>query len=327
MKQFINKQFVIISLVIAFIISVVCGTGVYLSQSKITSLQAPLLKDLPGTLGGRFIIAGVGYPKAKVLIFYNGSLIEETVVNNDGNFSKTILITQEGKATFQAKQFYKNIESPFSESLTISIDLTAPSPKTFKLSSKVPPKQNTKTLVLEGSISPEDILVINTKTYPIKSDGSFRVSYVLSEGSNIIRFQLMDKYWNKSDYISERQIMVDSIPPQISSSYFEDCVDQPVPTKEIVNIRIEEWTGYLDSITSVPIVGCVKGKVSSITVDGKKITWDENGEIYQRIRLMVRGGLNKYKVVVTDKYGNKSTGYVETTSARTGDSIDVNINY
>ena len=50
-----------------------------------------------------------------------------------------------------------------------------------------------------------------------------------------------------------------------------------------------------------------------MTVDGKRIYYDENHEIFQRITLYTPYGLNKYKVVATDLDGNSSSVLLEMT--------------
>jgi hypothetical protein len=118
---------------------------------------------------------------------------------------------------------------------------------------------------------------------------------------------------------------VDTILPKIQNF----CLSRNEDLKkfeELVCIRIDSWNGYLNSTNSIPITGIVKGELKSITVDGKKITWDENNQIYQRINLYIYGGLNKYKVVVEDMAGNIATGYVQTDAENTDNDYDVNLN-
>lgn len=322
-----NKKLFIIFGIIALLVLSVLAITVYISNNRITSIPAPVIKNLPSTLGGRVVLQGVGYPESKVLIFYNDSLIDQTTVDYSGNFSKNIIVTNEGEATFKVKLMYKDIESAFSNSIISLIDLTPPDPTTFKMSSTIPSQQNQNTVTLNGTISAGDKLLINGKDYPVEENGSFSIIYTLTEGNNTLGFQMVDSYGNKTSELLRSEIYVDTIKPEISSSLFGDCDTKTAPTKEIVQIRIGEWSGYLDSTNSVAIVGCIGGNVKSITVDGKKINWDENNEIYQRVNLYIRGGLNKYKTVVTDKAGNIATGYVETTAVKDKDSIDVNLNY
>ncbi len=327
MKLKTNKKlFLIVGIIVLLFFSGLAITT-YISNNRITSIPAPVIKTLPNTLGGNVMLQGVGYPGSKVLIFYNDSLIDDAEVDDSGNFFKNISIINEGEATFKVKLIYKNIESEFSNSITTFIDLTPPDPNAFKLTSKIPSQQNQSTITLNGSISAGDKLLINGKDYSVEENGTFNIIYTLTEGNNTLSFQMVDSYGNKTPELLRSEIYVDTIKPEIINSSFGNCDTKASPTKEIVKIGIGDWSGYLDTTNSVAIVGCIGGNVKSITVDGKKISWDENNEIYQRVNLYIRGGLNKYKTVVTDQAGNIATGYVETTAVRDTNSIDVNLNY
>lgn len=124
----------------------------------------------------------------------------------------------------------------------------------------------------------------------------------------------------------EEENVPDTVPPRIENYCFSSAFPALKKNEERVCIKIDSWNGYLNSTNSIPITGKIEGEIKSITVDGKKITWDENKQIYQRINLYIYGGLNKYKVVAEDMNGNKSTGYVETDAANTDNDLDVNLN-
>jgi hypothetical protein len=120
----------------------------------------------------------------------------------------------------------------------------------------------------------------------------------------------------------EEENAPDTIPPKIENF----CFGTLKKNEERVCISIDSWNGYLDSVNSIPITGKIEGDIKSITVDGKKIKWDENNQIYQRINLYVYGGLNKYKVVAEDMNGNKSTGYVQTNAENNSNDYNINVN-
>lgn len=117
---------------------------------------------------------------------------------------------------------------------------------------------------------------------------------------------------------------VDTIPPKIQNYCFGSTPQKKF--EETVCVRIDSWNGYLNQTNSVPITGSIQGDIKSLTIDGKKITWDENNQIYQRINLYIYGGLNKYKVVAEDAAGNKATGYVQTDAQNTDNDYNLNIN-
>lgn len=122
--------------------------------------------------------------------------------------------------------------------------------------------------------------------------------------------------------VEEEVNVPDTIPPKIESY----CFGTLKKNEERVCIKIDSWNGYLDSVNSVPITGKIEGDIKSITVDGKKVTWDENEEIYQRLNLYIYGGLNKYKVVAEDMSGNKSSSYIETDAQNNDNNLNVNLN-
>lgn len=141
--------------------------------------------------------------------------------------------------------------------------------------------------------------------------------------NDILNFSMVDEVGNKTKILSSHEILVDSIPPNISNFIAPLSLKS---TEESVVVDIGHWQGYLDSVNSVAITGSIKGKVKRVTVDGKAVTWDESNNIYQRMNLYIYGGLNKYKVVAEDMAGNISTGYVQTTAEKDNDELNVNLN-
>ena len=170
------------------------------------------------------------------------------------------------------------------------------------------------------------MLQVGTNNVNINSEGSFEDKIILVEGLNTLEFIIKDKVGN-SVVSKNQQIYVDSIAPKIVTSSFECRYKDTdtLSTQEKVCIEIGDWSGYLDSYNSLPIVGSVTGQIKSISVNGKSVEWDENNEIYQRLNLYLSGGINKYKVIVEDISGNVSSAYIETSAERTQDTINLNI--
>jgi hypothetical protein len=159
-------------------------------------------------------------------------------------------------------------------------------------------------------------------------------SSLKKENTNIIKTAAQQQNQQQATIIQQQPVIVetskideeanfpDAIPPKIESY----CLSALKKNEERVCIKIDSWNGYLDSVNSVPVTGKIEGNVKSITVDGKKVTWDENEEIYQRLNLYIYGGLNKYKVVAEDMNGNKSSGYIETDAQNNNNNLNVNLN-
>lgn len=312
-----------LKIILWMILIVIVGLLIFeYKQNNLKSLNPPILKDLNNKYKSSITLTGTGYAKAKVLFYLDNKYIDDVLVDKDGSFKKEIFLPNDGKKTIKAKQVYKNIISNFGEEYPIIIDNTPPDISVFKLTKEISNTSKQKNINITGMGSPNDFVLINSTKYKINNDGTFNINYSLIEGENNLEFALMDDMENKTSIIDKKTITVDTIPPAISS--FLDLSKSA--TEESVVIDIGKWEGYLDSITSVPITGYIKGNIKKITVDGKNINWDEDKKIYQRLDLFVYGGLNKYKVVAEDIAGNISTGYIETTSERTRKSLDLNLN-
>ena len=323
-----NKKLLIIVLIISLILFLLItfsssqNQSHFLTDKEITYLGIPKLKKLPEFSNDKLRIEGTGHPKATIQIYINDEFAESTHIDDNGSFSEVIVFTKDGETLIKIRQFYKNIESEFTEASTVSVDVTPPSPDSLNLQTKIPETTTKISITLTGSVSKGDILYINQAPFDTNPDGTFSFKYQLYEGNNKLAFSIADSYGNRTKIIIEKNVLLDITPPEIS--YYSTCPSNVGP-EEKVSIRIGTWSGYLEAYNSLPIVGCVSGKLSSITVDGKKISWDNNGEVFSRIRVYVHGGLNRYKVIAIDKSGNKSTGYVETTATRNDDSIDINL--
>ncbi len=297
-------------------------------KNRITSLPIPTIKELPQINGQNLLISGAGNPDAKVYIYVNNSYYSQTDVNDSGYYSKSIELKVEGEAVIKVRQVIGEIQSEFSSEQKVIADLTAPNPKSFKLDTKLPSLTNKKSILLVGKMASQDELLIGSEKVIPETDGTFKYTYNLIEGKNTLLFKLSDRYNNITEVIYSKIVECDTKPPNINMtmSLYNRESSSRVNTIENINVRIDTWTGYLDSYNSVPITGSVSEGIKFVSIDGKEIKWDENREIYQRLTLFIRGGLNKYKVVVKDIAGNQSTGYVETTAQKDNETIDINLN-
>ncbi len=311
------------SLVLIVLIIILSGIFYYFSTEHITSLEPPIIKGVSGKYGASLPLEGTAYPHSKVLIYINGQYTDDAPVDDRGSFSKTLLFTTNGKKSIKTRQTYKNVMSDYSEEYKIETDVTPPDDKDFTLTTKFPESDTKGSILIKGTGSPNDFLIIDDQKFQISDDGTFELTYYLSEGENDLGFAMEDAYGNRTNILERHAMYVDSTPPVISN-YFHPT--NKGATQESVVINIGQWQGYLDSVNSVAITGSIQGKVKSITVDGKNISWDENNAIYERVNLFIYGGINKYKVVVEDMAGNLATSYVETTAERDTDELNVNLN-
>lgn len=306
---------------VATIFLLIAGGLIYSTQNRLEHLNPPLLKSEKQYVGKQVTVSGIAYPDSKIALYVDDRYVEETLVSNDGSFSATVTFDTAGENIVKAKQVYKNITSDFSEPLRFSVDLTPPDISGLQISSQIPSFTKDESLTITGSVRSDDKLMINQDVVELDSDGNFSHIQKLKNGENTIELKLLDVVGNIA--ATSTFIKVDNMPPVFGTGFM--CKTKMQNEDDIVCLDIANWQGYLDSYNSMPITGFVKGDIKSIKLDGKPITWDENNEVYQRVRLYLNGGLNKYKVVVEDSYGNFATGYVTTDAERTNDSVDVNV--
>lgn len=274
---------------------------------------APEANTVESTSGAKLVISGRALSFAKVLIYSNDEYVTSVNVDSSGKFSKEIAYKDEGKKSIKMKQSFLVLNSSFSKSIETTIDLTPPNKDTFSLTSQIPENTNSSSIVVEAKINPKDILRINDSEYTSDSNGKVSASVNLSDGNNSLKFRLIDAYKNTSEIVLEKNVNLDS--SKLSFSDRNGCFSLfSGASPRQVCLAIGDWTGTMNSYTSTPIVGEVGAKIKSVLVDGKNITWDANRDVYQRISLLIYGGLNKYPVVVTDIDGNTMTGYISTTS-------------
>lgn len=307
--EYKNKYFIFFIVIIALIVIV------YSYQQRVTELDPPIIKKPDEKTGASLTISGTAYPGSKILFYIDDEYKDDTLADDNGNFSKEISFKEGGKKIIKAKQTYENVSSDFSEEYTVTVDVTPPDATLFKITT-LPNSLRNKEILIKGSATPNDYVVLKEVKHQIDSNGSFRIKETLKEGENNLEFKLCDEFNNMTKVVYKKKILVDTVPPKLETDFCLSSDASLDVSQEYVCVSIGSWTGYLDSFNSVPITGSIRKTIKYITIDGKKIYWDENNEIYQRINLYIKGGLNKYRVIVEDKLGNKSTGYVETTAER-----------
>ena len=296
------------------LISIILIIGYVFSgcATKITSLNPPLLKALDSDKVGKGInIEGTGYPIAKLLIFINGDYKYDAVIEETGSFTYNVNFDEEGECVIKTKQSYNEIISDFSNELKISVDLTPPDPNTLKIIKDIPDFAKQNELTISGRAEPKSFLVVSERKIEVDDSGGFIFNYNLKEGNNFLDFRLSDGLGNITDVLIEEIVKVDTIPPKIMTVFWYKALEDSLKeTEEFVYIKYGDWRGW-GGTANVPITGHIRGDFKKITLDGKQIYPDENGEIYQRVWLNTPHGLNKYKVIAEDLAGNVSSAYLE----------------
>ena len=297
--------------------------------NKITSLNSPILKT-PDNIntGGKVVLVGSGFPDAKVLIFVNNEYKHDTLVNKAGKFNVEFQNNNEGEVIIKTQQTYKNITSEFSNEIALNIDLTPPE-SILEIETEIPLFTKEKQISIKGSTNPSTIVVLNDRRISSDSSGNFSFENIsLSNGMNKFKISLEDNYGNATEILKEYTINVDSVPPKIKTSFCNNrfTKSELVVGEELVCLSIGEWQGW-GGFANIPITGNIEGELKKITVDGKQIFPDENDEIFQRINLATPYGLNKYKVIAEDVYGNISSAnltqtVVDPSTSRDDDILD-----
>lgn len=316
------KKYKYIILIIPFIFFIV----LFASSNRVKVLNAPEVKKISNLVSGNVAVSGIAYPNARVSAYVDGNFVKDIPVDSTGNFLDTVTLTEEGQYKISFKQTKKNIVSPLSHEQEFQVDLTPPNKNDFKLNTDLPTSSKEGSVKISVSGPKGSFVNVSGINYEIKENSNFDIDYKLQSGNNVLSFKLVDAVGNSTEEIIKKTIVVDFTPPKIDTGFCGFALPVLQESEEYVCVNLDSWQGYLDSTNSVPITGLVKGEIKSITIDGKQIRWDENNEIYQRINLYIHGGLNKYKVIVEDISGNKSTGYVETDAQRNNETIDLNIN-
>ncbi len=242
----------------------------------------------------------------------------KTVFNEQGeSLSTTIELPHEDLAyKITAKQIIEfrdeTVESGFSDTVQITLDTTAPE-GSIRFLSAIPDETNESQLAVSFQITTDtenSTLVIkigsNTKELGISETST---TLNLSEGSNSLRFYLIDEAGNASDPLYEQLISVDRTAPKISTSIFFCGMSQAAYQEEIC-ITTGEFSGPLYGTAYAPIEGETYGDLEWVTVNGYSIDIKADGSINQRVALYVSPGDNVYDVEAMDIFGNKGYGTV-----------------
>lgn len=289
-----------------FIILIVIPSVYVWWSDRVTHLDAPLVKLEKTIVGRHALISGLGYPNAQLAIYANNQYVQDIQIDGDGKFQASVPMSIEGTIQLTAKQVYRDITSSESNPIAINVDLTPPSRDSLKLSSSIPSVSKEKSLDIQGKATPGDVVSMGDGPIKVSSSGDFNGSVSLSNGTNVYTLMVSDEAGN-STIVGTYKITVDNIAPEVTTTY---CGVKPPTSANIeglerVCLSTGQWEDWRDP-APIPIVGYITGDVGSITINGTRVYADENGEIYQRVFLPVPKGLNKYKVVVTDKYGNET---------------------
>lgn len=314
-KSIIKKTIIITSATV--------GLALIISVIFLLNLPAPDVKTLQKVAGSSLLVEGNALSSSTVKVYVDGAYKDSAKSSGEGGFNIEIKNDDEGEVNVTVKQSLFIFEGKESNSQKVFIDLTAPPTDNLVLPN-IPDRVTEGTLSVKMNVGEGNTLLVND-TRIESSDGSIDGVYNLKSGDNKLDFALEDAVGNKSQIFLTKNVNYDTGTIDISTWSAGDLSLQYNDNPRKVHLWIGDWTGYNGQINQLPIVGNVGKDIKSVTVDGKSISWDADGKVYQRVDLYLNGGINKYKVVVTDIYGSSKTDYLSTTSESTSNRYQLEI--
>lgn len=263
-------------------------------------------------ISSKLSISGTAFPKSKLIIYIDGKYFGSANFNTDGNFSEILDTSNltDGKHEIKVKQIYKDTESEFSEKITFQVD-NSPPRGSFHITAFSLKTSPLLVAQVSGTADDASVVYVGETRYPVIK-GAFEIRHPVVEGENKLDFVLADQFDNKTSIIHSAVIKVDSQAPSISTFY---CPSNQItkPTQENVCITSGQFIAYPPEVATVPLDVKVQGAIKYVTVDGKKLKFEEGKVLFQRIPLYVRSGTNKFKVVTEDGAGNRAEEYLTIT--------------
>ncbi|MDO8463414.1 MAG: hypothetical protein Q7S96_04070 [bacterium] len=310
-------------LILAVVALVLLGFGCFAPKY----LAPPEFIKLPDATGSPLRIEGVGFKGATTLLYVDDELVESLANDKSGNFSTELLFLESGQIELHAKQQYGGTISEPSSAEKVLVDVDPPE-ESLTLLSEIPSFTTAQEFSVKGRASLDSFVVVNDRAIEVDSDGNFVAQLPLKEGTNKFTWKLQDVYGNDTGVLKSSEIVVDATAPEISTSRlalsFADRMPQ-ASTKEIVYLDSGSVHLYPPAATAVLIEGEVRGELSALTLDGKRIHLDERGRINQRVPLYLRFGSNKFKIVAKDLAGNSTTEYMSIEIVSTEDQNNQDI--
>jgi hypothetical protein len=242
--------------------------------------------------------------------------------------------------TFTAWQrlMYKGNEriGRMSEPIVLTLDTLPP---TGSLSvNRVPAfiSSNEISLAIKAKAEGADYLIVTTpggQETRISFSPSMKVDLPVAEGGQTVEMMLADKAGNRSKSLYSFEVYVDCTKPVVHSELASnlgppsslpegELWEDPIGSDsddEVNNPFLEEvWIGFDDTFhgpmegtVEAPIIGNVKGKLKSLTLDGRDVPLNKDGSIKTRISIPVHRGTMEYEVVAIDRAGSVGKNTIE----------------
>lgn len=198
---------VVLILVLVFGLPLLIRFSVFLGEGKKTAEQtekvlpplAPrLIIPYEATNSGVINISGFAEPKVKVELLKNDVSIGTTEVSDDGDFSFTKIVLDEGDNEFSSMASTEKAgRGDGSKTIVVTYDKTAP-----KLDLTNPSEENLNVdsadFDIIGSTEAEASVSINNRIAPVNNDGSFKLKWQLNMGKNDLEVVSTDLAGNQT---------------------------------------------------------------------------------------------------------------------------------
>ncbi len=163
--------------------------------------QVPILAaPLEATNSATVALNGYAEANSKVIFILNGSEVSRVTATSEGTFAQDLrLETGENLLETYSADDAGN-ESPKSSTYKIFMDTE---PVEIKIDepangAQIEGRKN-QTLTIKGTTKPDSKIYVNDRLNYGKPDGSFSVTYALSEGENLLKLRVVDKAGNQAE--------------------------------------------------------------------------------------------------------------------------------
>jgi hypothetical protein len=166
-----------------------------------TAPISPQLDPLPEFVATNSItLSGRAESGSTLRIYRNGNNIKEAIVDQSGNFSISITLSDGDNKISVSSVNSSNKESEKSREYNVILDNQDP---TLEVTNPTEGENiygsNNKTYTVKGKTEKDIRLTVNDRLAIVADDGTFTVKINLSDGSNALNFIAVDRAGNKTE--------------------------------------------------------------------------------------------------------------------------------
>nr|MBI5455572.1 hypothetical protein [Candidatus Levybacteria bacterium] len=170
-----------------------------IGQNILNYIAPPTLNPLPtATNSAQIKISGKSVKDAKIELFINDDKIDETDVDDKGEFSFENTL-KNGNSQIKARVVIKNKKSDFSNTLNIIYTNSAPSLEISSPQDGAQFKKDQNTANVTGKTDPAVNVTVNGFWAVISDNNNFSYNLPLQNGDNEIKVVAIDQAGNKTE--------------------------------------------------------------------------------------------------------------------------------